>query len=131
MKRLLPMLGHTRGNRSAVTCELKCGNACSHPEPNVSGNESFRDIVSGVFSRRAALGGAGAITGALVVSHVAAGTAAADNGNFPKGGGKLPFEPIAPVSRLVDDMTVPRGYQSTPIIRWGDPLFADAPESTS
>ena len=128
MKRLLPMLGHTRGNRSAVTCELKCGNACSHPEPNVSGNESFRDIVSGVFSRRAALGGAGAITGALVVSHVAAGTAAADNGNFPKGGGKLPFEPIAPVSRLVDDMTVPRGYQSTPIIRWGDPLFADAPD---
>ncbi|MBB1508405.1 PhoX family phosphatase [Tessaracoccus sp. MC1756] len=128
MKRLLPMLGHTRGNRSPITCELKCGNACSHPEPNTTENESFRDIVSAVFSRRAALGGAAGITGALVVSHVTAGTAAADNGVLPQGGGKLPFEAIAPVPRSVDTVTVPRGYRWDPIIRWGDPILADAPD---
>ena len=26
---LLPMLGHTRGNRNAATCHFKCGNACA------------------------------------------------------------------------------------------------------
>ena len=26
---LLPMLGHTKGKRSPVTCALKCDNACA------------------------------------------------------------------------------------------------------
>ncbi len=43
-RRFLPMLGHTTGKRSAVTCELKCANACFHPVPNTSENEYFRDI---------------------------------------------------------------------------------------
>lgn len=128
MKRLLPMLGHTRGNRSAVTCELKCGSACAHPAPNTSGNESFRDIVSGVFSRRAALGAGAGVTGAIVVGGWAAQPAAADFGNPPKGGGKLPFTAIEPTARTVDTVTVPKGYRWDPIIRWGDPLFADSPE---
>ncbi len=128
MKRLLPMLGHTRGNRSAVTCELKCGSACAHPAPNTSANESFRDIVSGVFSRRAALGAGAGVTGAIVVGGWAAQPAAADFGNPPKGGGKLPFTAIEPTARTVDTVTVPEGYRWDPIIRWGDPLFADSPE---
>ena len=128
MKRLLPMLGHTRGNRSAVTCELKCGSACAHPAPNTSANESFRDIVSGVFSRRAALGAGAGVTGAIVVGGWAARPAAADFGNPPKGGGKLPFTAIEPTARTVDTVTVPDGYRWDPIIRWGDPLFADSPE---
>ncbi|MHA6512718.1 PhoX family protein [Tessaracoccus sp. Z1128] len=128
MKRLLPMLGHTRGNRSAVTCELKCGSACAHPAPNTSGNESFRDIVSGVFSRRAALGAGAGVTGAIVVGGAMARPAAADFGNPPKGGGKLPFTAIGPTARTVDTVTVPEGYRWDPIIRWGDPLFADSPE---
>ena len=128
MKRLLPMLGHTRGNRSAVTCELKCGSACAHPAPNTSANESFRDIVGGVFSRRAALGAGAGVTGAIVVGGWAAQPAAADFGNPPKGGGKLPFTAIEPTARTVDTVTVPDGYRWDPIIRWGDPLFADSPE---
>ena len=127
MKRLLPMLGHTRGNRSPVTCELKCGSACAHPAPNTSANESFRDIVSGVFSRRAALGAGAGVTGALVVGGWAQ-PAAADFGNPPNGGGKLPFTAIEPTARTVDTITVPEGYRWDSIIRWGDPLFTDSPE---
>ncbi|HSO70377.1 MAG TPA: PhoX family phosphatase [Arachnia sp.] len=127
MKRLLPMLGHTRGNRSPVTCELKCGSACAHPAPNTSANESFRDIVGGVFSRRAALGAGAGVTGAIVVGGWAQ-PAAADFGNPPKGGGKLPFTAITPTARTVDTVTVPEGYRWDSIIRWGDPLFADSPE---
>ncbi|MHA6508586.1 PhoX family protein [Tessaracoccus sp. Y1736] len=127
MKRLLPMLGHTRGNRSPVTCELKCGSACAHPAPNTSANESFRDIVSGVFSRRAALGAGAGVTGALVVGGWAQ-PAAADFGNPPKGGGKLPFTAIEPTARTVDTITVPEGYRWDSIIRWGDPLFDDSPD---
>ena len=126
--RLLPMLGHTRGNRSAVTCELKCGNACAQAAPNTSANESFREIAGNVFSRRSVLGAG--VSGALVVGAGGFGSmqAAADHGTFPKGGGKLSFEAIRAVPRTVDTMTVPEGYQWQPVIRWGDPLFADSPE---
>ncbi len=33
---LLPMAGQTHGNRSAVTCHLRCGDACSVPAPNTT-----------------------------------------------------------------------------------------------
>ena len=33
---LLPMLGHTKGKRSAVTCALKCDNACTGEVCNLS-----------------------------------------------------------------------------------------------
>ena len=96
--------------------------------PNESGNETFADVASSVFSRRAALGAG--VTSALVVgsAQFGSGVALADNGNFPKGGGNLAFRAISPVSRTVDDMTVPAGYRWDSIIRWGDPLFADAPD---
>lgn len=131
LKRLLPMAGHTKGNRSPVTCALKCGNACSHPEPNTSDNLHFQDIANAAFSRRAALGMGGGLAAAVVVGANAVGTAPAayaDHGNVPTGGGKLSFRPIAPVPHTVDTMTVPEGYDWTPIIRWGDPLFNDSPE---
>ena len=53
---VLPLLGHTRGKRSPVTCQLKCGSACAGPECNTSGNGYFRDIASAALSRRSALG---------------------------------------------------------------------------
>jgi secreted PhoX family phosphatase len=40
----------------------------------------------------------------------------------------LEFDPIAPVPQKVDAITVPYGYRWTPILRWGDPLFADSPD---
>ena len=62
---LLPMLGHTKGKRSPVTCALKCDNACSGEVCNTSTNSYFRDIASATMSRRAALGFGAA--GALAV----------------------------------------------------------------
>ncbi len=67
---VLPMQGHTRGKRSAVTCHLKCADACSHPAPNLSANGYFRDVVNSAFSRRALLAGAGAGAAAVVIGGV-------------------------------------------------------------
>ena len=113
MKRFLPMAGHTRGNRSPVTCALKCGNACAHPVPNASGNPHFREIAEAAISRRSALGLGGGVAAAVVLAN--APEAAADNGIFPKGGGKLPFTAIDVAGRVLGmtiyydiDATVPR-----------------------
>ena len=132
---LLPMLGHTKGKRSPVTCALKCDNACSGEVCNTSSNAYFRDIASAAVSRRAALG-FGAV-GALAV--VLGGSLS--RGNVPVADGvglseaaktgfdkaKLKFTPIKPVDYTVDAFTVPDGFAWQPIIRWGDPLFADSP----
>ncbi|AZZ50002.1 PhoX family phosphatase [Rathayibacter rathayi] len=127
---LLPMAGHVRGKRSPVTCALKCANACSTATCNTSHNSYFRDIVSAQLTRRSALGLglAGAVTvavtsaaGAPTAQAAQAAQAAATDGS------PLTFTPIAPVPYTVDALTVPEGFAWQPIIRWGDPLFADSP----
>ena len=45
--------------RSSITCQYKCGNACSHEVPNTSGGEYFRDIARTALSRRGLLRGSG------------------------------------------------------------------------
>ena len=122
---LLPMQGHTSGKRSAVTCHLKCADACFHPVPNTSGNGYFRDIVSASMSRRTVLAGAGAAAAAIVIGGSVAGDAAPAAAIPGGNGGKLAFDPIAPVPASVDDVIVPAGYEWRSIIRWGDPLFSD------
>ncbi|MGJ9404487.1 PhoX family protein [Arthrobacter sp. KK5.5] len=129
-RKFLPMLGHTRGNRSAATCHFKCGNACAKDVCNTSGNQYFRDVADSALSRRALLGMSGVAAAAVVLGTdiAAAPRARADFGGYGQGGGKLSFTAIAPVERTVDTMTVPQGYDWAPIIRWGDPLFAGAPD---
>ena len=129
-KALLPMLGHTRGKRSAVTCALKCDNACSKAVCNTSANSYFRDIASAEFSRRSALGvGAAGVLGAAVLALSGQSPAAAAP---PSGSGsgtaRLGFKPIDPVDAAVDSFDVPAGYDWEPLLRWGDPMFADSPE---
>ena len=126
----LPMLGHTRGNRSAATCHFKCGNACAQDVCNTSTNNYFRDIADAALSRRAllGLGGVAAAAVAIGVDVAQAPEASADFGGFGQGGGKLQFTAIDPVARTVDDVTVPAGYDWEPIIRWGDPLFRKTPD---
>ncbi|GAB3246953.1 PhoX family protein [Arthrobacter pigmenti] len=130
---LLPMLGHTRGKRSPVTCALKCDNACAKGVCNQSGNEYFRDIASAAYSRRNILGlGAAGAVGLMVGSAALDATsaqAAAGRPGTPAGSakGRLPFIPIAPVDAKVDAFTTPAGYDWETILRWGDPLFNDAP----
>lgn len=133
---LLPMLGHTKGKRSAVTCALKCDNACAGDVCNTSANGYFRDIASTAMSRRAALGLGAAGALAIVLGGAVTGseTAVADGGqglsNAAKKGfakSKLQFTAIKPVDASVDAFTVPEGFDWKPVIRWGDPLFADSP----
>ncbi|HEX2247593.1 MAG TPA: alkaline phosphatase PhoX, partial [Arthrobacter sp.] len=130
------MLGHTSGKRSAMTCALKCDNACAKGVCNTSDNNYFRDIVSAEFSRRNMLG----VSGAGVVALMFGGGAAAANGSAAglapaakKGYGhgnasKLKFAGIDGVPNTVDDVVVPKGYNWEPVIRWGDPLFDDSAE---
>ncbi|MDJ0378180.1 PhoX family phosphatase [Cryobacterium sp. PH31-L1] len=116
------MDGHTLGKRSAVTCHLKCADACFHPVPNESTNDYFRDIVGAALSRRSLLAGVG-VGAAAIVLGVGQTTPALAAPGGPAGGG-LSFTPIAPVPAAVDAFSVPSGYSWNPIIRWGDPLFA-------
>lgn len=133
-RRFLPMWEHVRGKRSAVTCALKCNNACFEPDANCSSNHYFKDIIESAISRRAALGlaaGATLVVGAGVAGQDAAQAAAR---NSPKSWtrgkslGAFDFTPIKPVAADVDDLNVPAGFTWEPIIRWGDPLFSTAPE---
>ncbi|MER5261061.1 PhoX family phosphatase [Actinosynnema sp. NPDC002837] len=122
--RHLPLLANHSAGRAAVTCEYRCGDACFHDVPNTSGNPSFDDLVDRRTAIKAALvvaavgGGAAAGTGTA-----AAGTDSAAAGSRPLG---LDFEPVAP--NALDAVVVPEGYRQEVVIRWGDPLFPDAPE---
>lgn len=129
LKKLLPMLGHTRGKRSAVTCMLKCDSACSKAVCNTSTNSYFRDIVSTEFSRRSAMGiGLAGVLSAAVMVTGNDGKGGQYDGGSKGQGGKLTFEPIKAVDAAVDTFNVPKGYSWQPIIRWGDPIFKDAPD---
>ncbi|MFF2390646.1 PhoX family protein [Agromyces sp. NPDC058104] len=131
-RRSLPIVDHARGKRSPVTCRLKCADACLGPECNTSANPEFRSLASAALSRRAllGLGAAGAVTlvaaGALKPAPAQA-QALAGRGAGAAAASRLPFEPIAPVSHLVDEFTVPAGYRWQALVRWGDPIFPDAP----
>ena len=114
---------HARGKRSAVTCALKCGNACSHPVPNESDNDYFPDIADKALSRRSVLG-AGAATG-LVLTF--AGPVAAAAAKPKPGSAGLAFEAISAVTSGTDTFNVPVGYRWAALIRWGDPILKGAP----
>ena len=122
----LPMEGLTHGNRSPVTCELKCGSACAYPPSNPSTEPSFRDVVGLRLSRRTLLLGSGALAaGAVLPALVPTAGEASAAGRTRSGG--LPFTAIEPVPAATDDLVVPEGYEWFPIIRWGDPLFHTSP----
>ncbi|GAA2174249.1 PhoX family phosphatase [Agrococcus versicolor] len=125
-RRLLPMAAHVRGKRSAVTCQLKCANACLGDVCNTSRNGYLRDIVDAELSRRALLGAGVAGTVALLTTQQIAGASSALAAP-PVPGAAFGFAPIAPVAATVDELTVPEGFTYQPILRWGDPLFADSP----
>ncbi|MBC9001739.1 PhoX family protein [Micromonospora aurantiaca (nom. illeg.)] len=133
--RLLPVLtGH--GGRSAMTCQYRCGNACSHPAPNTSGNPYFGDIASEVsrrgLLRAGALGalvvGVGSATGALRAdaAHAAPAAAEATSAAAPAGTGALTFKPVPP--NTLDAVIVPNGYDHSVLLAWGDEVVAGAPE---
>lgn len=128
-------------SRAAITCHYKCGNACAHDVPNNSDGEYFGDIVRGAVSRRGMLRGGAATVLAVGAGTVLAGNAAAAPGSVDLGslgtgsasgsatGSFAPgtaFVPVAPNTE--DAVVVPAGYEQAVVIRWGDKLFADAPD---
>jgi secreted PhoX family phosphatase len=129
-RRVLPMIGRTHGNRSAVTCHLRCGDACSKPVPNTSENSYFRDVASQALTRRSVLAGLGGVAATAAVAPGLVSPAAAAPSAVRVGrGGRSPlrFEPIAPASPDLDAMTVPAGFDWDVVIRWGDPILDGAP----
>ncbi|SNT44095.1 hypothetical protein SAMN05216276_104345 [Streptosporangium subroseum] len=134
-RRLLPLLGSShKGGRTALTCQFRCGNQCAHDVLNTSDNTYFGDVVADAMSRRGVLR-AGAL-GALVVG-VGATTAlpaAADpdaeartfgGGHGHGDEGKIRFAAVPP--NTDDKLTVPVGYASAAVVRWGDPVLPGAP----
>ncbi|MEV0385974.1 PhoX family phosphatase [Nonomuraea sp. NPDC050643] len=129
--RPLPLLSTPhKGGRSALTCQFRCGNACAHDVANTTSNAYFGDVVKEALSRRGVLR-AGAL-GALVAGVGVAGAvpALADEPaptptpTRPAPGGPS-FTPVPP--NKDDALTVPDGYQSSVVVRWGDPVLPDAP----
>ncbi|MFD5215604.1 PhoX family protein [Microbacterium sp. NPDC058345] len=126
------MASHVRGKRSAVTCHLKCANACADGVCNTSTNGYLRDIIDAQLSRRSMLGfSAAAIAGVVLAPALSGGQSAAAASGVPMAPlgatGAFGFTPIDPVAYTVDSVAVPQGYDWSPMIRWGDPLFADSP----
>ncbi|MEV4282256.1 PhoX family protein [Actinoplanes xinjiangensis] len=138
-RRLLPLLGHSGGSRDAMTCLYRCGNACDHPAPNESGNPYLGDVVNAEMTRRGVVR-AGAV-GAMVLGFGGSALAAAspataapaapalggarEHGHRPHRAGRLSFETVAP--NTLDQVSIPAGYRSSVVIRWGDPVVPGAP----
>ncbi|SDJ47024.1 PhoX family protein [Nonomuraea jiangxiensis] len=136
VRKLLPLLStpHKAG-RSALTCQYRCGNACAHELGNTSDNAYFGDVVKEALSRRGmlragALGALVATTGvAGAAPALAGGSASAAAGNGAANGAadsQLSFTPVRP--NTDDKLTIPEGYKSSVVVRWGDPVLPGAPK---
>nr|WP_198428734.1 PhoX family phosphatase [Nocardia bovistercoris] len=122
-----------QSGRASVTCAYKCGNACFHEAPNTSENTYFGDIVSSLNRRGLIKGGAAAVLAVGVGGALAAcgdddeSGAAVTPTYTPAGaaGTGTDFTAVAPNKE--DAIVIPDGYQQSVVIRWGDPVLADAP----
>ncbi len=111
----------------AATCRWKCGSQCAYPAPNPTPGDTFAGVLRRFAGRRALLKSAAAAGVALVAAGAATGPVRAETGGagVQGPGPTLDFQPIT--LNTEDRITVPPGYTSRPLIRWGDPLFDDAP----
>jgi secreted PhoX family phosphatase len=124
----LPLLTRTHGGRQGLTCRYRCANACAHDAPNTSDNEYFGDVLARAVSRRGVLRAGAVLTLAGGTVAATAGCAPGSEGmdaGAPTGPRGLDFEPVAP--NTADAVTLPPGYESNVVIRWGDPVVPGAP----
>jgi uncharacterized protein len=122
---LLPLTPGPHGSRSAMTCRYRCGNACDHPQPNTSGNPSFRDVVEASLARRSVLRSGAVAAGLAVLGRGLPATAAGRAPRPMADVSGVPFIPVAPNIR--DSVTVPPRFGHHVVISWGDRVLPDAP----
>lgn len=84
----------------------------------------FDRVVERALSRRGFLGGALAFGSAAAVFGLGGARAASAGGASP-----FPFTPIGIATDF--DVHVPKGYQWRPVVKWGQPLFAEARDAFS
>lgn len=84
-------------------------------------DSQFSEMIEARLSRRRFLAGSAAVSAGafLTLNPVAKAVAAKPQSSL------LNFEPV-PAS-TADTVVVPKGYKATPLMSWGDPIFADAP----
>ncbi|MCS7236083.1 MAG: PhoX family phosphatase [Armatimonadota bacterium] len=100
-------------------CRWKCGWACRTETANPSQAPTLEQVLQEAFTRREFLRG---ILGAAIVLGVPEWFRRAAEAS---GGTGVPFIPVG-LSRD-DRVAVPSGYLTRVVVRWGDPLFRDAP----
>jgi secreted PhoX family phosphatase len=136
----LPLLptgrSRPRGSRQLLTCRYRCGDACAHGASNSTDNPTFRDVLQRAVSRRSVLRVGAVLSATAGGLALSGGTAAAhcpdcaDYSGGPlfhtDGVRGLRFDPVAP--NTADALTIPDGYTSNVVIRWGDPVVPGAPE---
>ncbi len=98
--------------------------------------ESFAEVVERRISRRGFLVGATASAAALALAGCVVHMPEHDHDDHDHKGetdksdmaakSSLDFEPVS--LNLDGEMTIPPGYQSQVLLRWGDPITADAPD---
>ncbi|WP_030987966.1 PhoX family protein [Streptomyces sp. NRRL S-1813] len=137
MRKFLPLIGSHPGGRSAMTCRYRCGDACFHETPNVSGNDYVGDVIAGALSRRSMVRAAAVVTvaaaaGGVVDGAVAPPAVAAQERGRESRGGKghraargLRFATVPP--NTADAVVVSEGHAQNVVIRWGDPILRGAP----
>ncbi|MFC9236036.1 PhoX family protein [Streptomyces decoyicus] len=137
MRKFLPLIGSHPGGRSAMTCRYRCGDACFHETPNVSGNDYVGDVITGALSRRSMVRAAAVVTvaaaaGGVVDGAVAPPASAAQGRGRESRGGKghraargLRFATVPP--NTADAVVVSEGHAQNVVIRWGDPILRGAP----
>ena len=123
---LLPLVSSgPHGSRSAMTCQYRCGNACSHPEPNPTTHQTFRDVVEASLARRSVLR-TGALAAGLTLAGRGATAVAAEGGLSAMADvSDLDFRSVDLNNR--DMVTVPRGFGHHVVISWGDRVLPEAP----
>ena len=130
-------------SRSSLTCTYKCGNACLGECDNPSNNSYFGDRFTTPLSRRTALRAGGlsvvAVGGSAALAACSGDGAGPGDSEGNAGAGKtteakveltsaegMQFEAVQPNTK--DEVVVPKGYEQSVLIAWGDPVIEGAPE---